>query len=88
MILSLQCGTFYFIPINKTTTAPTLDEPLATLQQETLKHLDAVESELDRADADLKAMEEIGIDTSRLREKIDWGRKARKVILDRFGPKK
>ena len=71
----------------KKTNSSVLDEPLATLNQETLKHLDAVEGELDRAEGDLDALEEIGIDTSRLREKIDWGRKARKVILDRFGPK-
>ena len=68
--------------------APVFTEPLAELKQETLDHLDAVKGELDQAAADLDALEEIGIDTSRLREKIEWGRKARKIILDRYGPKK
>ena len=69
-------------------TPPLPDEPLATLKEDTLEHLESVKAELDRAAADLDALEEIGIDTSRLREKINWGYKARSVILDRFGPKK
>lgn len=64
------------------------DEPLAELKQDTLDHLDSVKGELDRATADLDALEELGIDTSRLRAKIEWGHKAREVILKRFGPKK
>lgn len=63
------------------------DEPLAQLEKETLDHLDSVKAELDRAIGDLDALEDIGIDTSRLREKINWGYKAREVILKRFGPK-
>ncbi len=69
-------------------TPPLPDEPLATLKEDTLEHIEAIKVELDRANADLDALEEIGIDTSRLREKIQWGYKARSVILDRFGPKK
>lgn len=69
-------------------TPPLPDEPLAFLKEDTLEHLESVKAELDRAAADLDALEEIGIDTSRLREKIMWGYKAREVILKRFGPNK
>ena len=75
--------------MGKTKTAqPLPDEPLAFLKEDTLEHIEAIKVELDRANADLDALEEIGIDTSRLREKIQWGYKAREVILDRFVPKK
>ncbi len=67
---------------------PLPDEPLAFLKEDTLEHIDAVKVELDRAAADLDALEEIGIDTSRLREKINWGYKTREVILKRFGANK
>lgn len=62
-----------------------VDEPLASLTEDTLKHIEEIKAELDRARGDLDALEELGLDTSRLREKIDWGYKARQVILDRFG---
>lgn len=66
---------------------PADDDPLATLNAEALHHINEVKGELDRAMGDLDALEEVGIDTSRLREKIEWGYKAREVILARFGPK-
>ena len=59
--------------------------PLADLRQDAVDHLDKVKGELDEAAKDLDALEELGIDTSRLREKINWGYKARDVILKRFG---
>jgi len=65
----------------KTREAP----PLADLKQEAIEHLDAIKGELDEARKDLDALEEIGIDTSRLRERINWGYKAREVILKRYG---
>lgn len=64
-----------------------VSEPLADLTADTLDHIEGIKKELDRASEDLDAMEELGLDTSRLREKIDWGYKARKVILARFGEK-
>ena len=62
-------------------------EPLAELTKDTLEHIDAIGAELDKATEDLDALETLGIDASRLREKIAWGRKAREVILKQFGPK-
>lgn len=63
-------------------------EPLASLTQDTLKHMDAIVAELDAAKKNLDALEELGIDASLLREKINWGYKAREVILRSFGEKK
>jgi len=52
-----------------------------------MEHIDAIKGELDKASADLEGLEELGIDTSRLREKINWGYKAREVILKTFNHK-
>lgn len=61
--------------------------PLARLTDETMGHMDGIKEELDEAAKGLEALESLGIDTSRLREKIDWGYKARDVILKTFGRK-
>ena len=58
--------------------------PLADLRTEAVDHLDNIKAELDEAQKDLDALEKIGMDVSRLRERIDWGYKAREVILERF----
>lgn len=72
----------------KTTARIPDPEPLASLTKETLEHIDGIKAELDRATQDLESLEELGIDTSRLKEKIQWGYKARDVILKTFGDKK
>jgi len=59
--------------------------PLAELTDEAVKHLDAIKGELDEADKDLQALEEIGMDVSRMKERVAWGRKARGIILKRYG---
>ena len=64
---------------------PIIDnEPLASMTAETMEHIDAIKVELDKARADLDSLDELGLDTSRLREKINWGYKAREVILKTF----
>lgn len=68
--------------------APNEDnEPLARLTEDTMEHIDGIKAELDQAAMDLDSLEELGIDTSRLREKINWGYKAREVILKTFNNK-
>jgi len=67
---------------NKT---PLPTPPLADLKAETVAHLDAIKGELDEAVKDLDALEKIGLDVTRLRERVDWGLKARAIILERFG---
>jgi len=59
--------------------------PFGALRDETITHLDTIKGELDEAAKDLDALEEIGMDVSRLRERVDWGYKAREVILKRYG---
>jgi len=59
--------------------------PLSDLRQEAVDHLNAIGVELTEADKDLEALEKIGLDVSRLREKVEWGKNARKIILERFG---
>lgn len=60
------------------------DKPLATLTDEAMVHIDEMKAELERADKDLDALEELGLDVSRLRERVNWGKKARDVILNRL----
>jgi hypothetical protein len=62
-------------------------QPLIGLRDEAVEHLNAIGVELDEADKDLDALDKIGMDTSRLRERVEWGKNARKVILERFGKK-
>ncbi len=62
-------------------------EPLATLTQDTLDHLEGIVKELDQAKKGLDALESLGIDSSVLREHIEWGYKARDVILQFYGKK-
>ncbi len=59
--------------------------PLSDLRAETIAHLDSIKGELDEAVKDLDALEKIGLDVTRLRERVDWGYNARKIILERFG---
>lgn len=70
---------------NQSTTTPS---PLADMRKEAVDHLDAIGGELDEAEKDLDALEKIGVDVSRLRERIAWGRNATEVITKRFGDRK
>ena len=58
--------------------------PLHDVSAETIASLDAIGKELDVAQGDIEALEKIGMDVSRLKERLDWGRKAREIILERF----
>ena len=69
-------------------TPPETSDPLIGLTDEARAHLESIAAELDEAEKDLDAMDEIGVDSSRLRERIEWGRKAREVILKRLGERK
>ncbi len=55
--------------------------PLVELTEEAHKHLDAMKAEIDLAEKNLDGLEELGLDVSRLREKIAWAKKAREVVL-------
>ena len=66
---------------NKT---PGPEAPFAGLRSETIAHLESIKKELDEASEDLDALEEIGMDVSRLRERVNWGYKAREIITKRL----
>ena len=66
---------------------PAEGAPFSALRDETIGHLDKIKGELDEAVKDLDALEEIGMDVSRLRERVNWGYKAREIILKRHGRK-
>lgn len=59
-------------------------DPLATLTTEARQHIENLETEIRRVEGDLDAMDELGLETSILRERVEWAKKARKIILDRF----
>ena len=58
--------------------------PLAELTAEAKKHIADMKGEIESAEADLDALEEIGLDVSVLREKAKWAKHAREVILKRM----
>jgi len=61
-----------------------LNDPLVTLTADAKKEIDKLGKDIDRSEEDMKALEELGLDVSRLRDKIDWARKARKIVLKRM----
>ena len=64
---------------------PQNPDPLVQLTAEARENIDKMKASLEKADGDMDALEELGIDVSRLREKVAWGKKAREVILKRLG---
>ena len=56
-------------------------DPLASLTAEARENLEKVKDEIELSKRNLAALEELGIDVSRLREKIAWAEKAREVTL-------
>ena len=64
-------------------TNPGPEGPFHDLREDTLRSLEAVGIELDKAGKDIEALEAIGLDVSRLKERLEWGRKAREIILSR-----
>lgn len=55
--------------------------PLVELTQEAKKHIDDMAAEIAASEKNLEGLEELGLDVSRLREKIEWAKKAREIIL-------
>jgi len=55
--------------------------PRVELTEEARKHIDAMKAEIEASEKNLDGLEELGLDVSRLREKIEWARKARETIL-------
>lgn len=58
--------------------------PYAGLTRDALRELDQMEPAIKRAKADLEAFDELGLDTTALKEKLAWGEKAIEIIRKRF----
>ena len=61
-----------------------LNDPLVTLTADAKKEIDKLGKDIERSEDDLKALEGLGLDVSRLRAKINWARKAREIVLKRM----
>jgi len=57
--------------------------PLSKLTPDAKKNIDDMKDQLDAAEVDLDDLDELGFDTSRLREKLAWGRKAHGILAKR-----
>lgn len=55
--------------------------PLVSLSKEARERLEAMGEDLTKSDALLDDLEGLGMDVTRLKENIAWGKKAREVIL-------
>lgn len=60
------------------------DKPLARLTEESKINVAEMKAELDRAEADLEALERLKLDVTAMRERVRWGREAVKVIEERL----
>jgi len=60
------------------------DNPLAAITEESQRHIEEMGAEMDRASDDLDAIEGLGLDVSRLRERLDWAKRARDTVLKRI----
>ena len=60
------------------------NDPLVTLTADAKKEIDKLGKDIERSEGDMLALEELGLDVSRLRDKIEWARKAREIVLKRM----
>jgi len=60
------------------------NDPLVKLTEDAKKEIDKLGKDIDRSEQDMLALEELGLDVSRLKDKISWARKAREIVLKRM----
>ena len=60
------------------------NDPLVTLTADAKIEIDKLGKDIERSEEDMKALEELGLDVSRLRDKIEWAKKAREIVLKRM----
>ena len=61
-----------------------LNDPLVKLTEDAKKEIDNLGGDIERSEGDMLALEELGLDVSRLRDKIEWAKKAREIVLKRM----
>jgi len=68
-----------------TPTKPTpgeLPDPLVTLKKEAREKIDSMAADIEASERLMSALDELGIDVTADRERLDWAKRARQVILD------
>ena len=60
------------------------NDPLVTLTADAKIEIEKLGKDLERSEQDMTALEELGLDVSRLRDKIEWAKKAREIVLKRM----
>ncbi len=55
--------------------------PLDFLTEEAIDSIDKLGAELDKGDALMDMLTEMGLDTSVLRERMEWSKKMRNIVL-------
>ncbi len=55
--------------------------PLDFLTEEAIDSIDKLGGELEKGDALMDMLEEMGLDTSVLRERMEWSKKMRNIVL-------
>jgi len=60
------------------------NDPLVTLTADAKIEIEKLGKDIERSEGDMLALEELGLDVSRLRDKIQWARKAREIVLKRM----
>lgn len=58
--------------------------PLAKLTSDAKQNLDEMKAELEAAEAELDDLDTLNFDTARLRERIDWAKRAHAVLSKRL----
>lgn len=60
-------------------------KPLITLTPEGKTKLKNLQEDIDQAVAAIEVMEKIGMDMTEAREKLEWSKNAREMLLENFG---
>jgi len=60
-------------------------KPLVRLTAEAKQKLTDVASDIERAEHALTVMEELDMDVTEARDKLDWAKKARTMLITEFG---
>ena len=60
------------------------EAPIIKLSAEDKKKLEAVQTEIGKAEKAVEALKALDVDTKSIEEKIEWAKKAREVLLTEF----
>lgn len=64
--------------------AKKIEAPVIKLSAEDKKKLEALQTEIERAEKAIGALKTLDVDVKSIEEKIEWAKKAREVLLTEF----